>query len=111
MRRNKRYFFIPAIIVLLFLLLIDLKNYLLNGEIFITQGDFFDSISSFIEFPGTLLVTLIVLIVYKNIHNYDFYFMWALALVLNTLFYGLLVYFFFPLIYNYMKDRNNVSKN
>ena len=40
MKRPKKYFFVPAIIVLVFLLSIDIKNYFMNGDILITNNDF-----------------------------------------------------------------------
>lgn len=106
-KRHKKHFFISSLFIFLFLISIDLKNYFMNGDIFITNGDFLDSISSIIEIPGVIISSTIVLIVYSNIHNYNSYVLWVSSIVFNTIFYGLIFYFLFPMVLNIIKNKFN----
>jgi len=104
MKGDKKYFLIAASIFLLYSLSVDLRNFLENGDVFVVNGDIFDSINFYLSIPGVILSFIPVLIVYQNIHNYDFYFMWSFALIFNGIFYGTVFYFLYPFIKKYLKN-------
>jgi hypothetical protein len=96
---EKKYFMIAASIYLLFSLSIDLRNYIVYGDIFIVSGDLLDSLNSYFALPGGAPAILLTFIVYQNIHNYDSYFLWIFVLLFNSIFYGIVT----QLIYNFFK--------
>jgi hypothetical protein len=106
MKGNRKHFFIAALVYILFSLVIDLRNYLVNGEIFIESGDILDSINYYSSIPGFIPSFILILIIYQNIHNYDYYFLWTSSLLFNSLFYGILVYFFIPYIKKLIRHKN-----
>lgn len=110
MNRYRKHFFIAAIVYILFSVLIDLRNYLVNGEIFIVNGDILDSLHFYLNIPGRIISFILIFIVYQNIHNYDFYFLWASSLLFNSLLYGFLVYLLVPYIIKLIR-RDNINNN
>jgi hypothetical protein len=101
--RNKliaiKYILIAASIYLLFSLSIDLRNYIVYGDIFIVSGDLLDSLNFYFDLPGGVPAVFLTFIVYQNIHNYDSYFLWIFILLFNSIFYGIVT----QLIYNSFK--------
>lgn len=73
---------------LTFFALVDLKNYLNNGASFVVSEDIFDKLKSYLEFPGMVAGFLVVMIVYQNIHNYDFYVLEAVSITTSSMLYG-----------------------
>jgi len=96
---EKKYFMIAASIYLLFSLSINLRNYIVYGDIFTVSGDLLDSLNFYFALPGGALAILLTFIVYQNIHNYDSYFLWIFVLLFNSIFYGIVTQF----IYNSFK--------
>lgn len=107
LKGNRKHFFIGAVAYILFSLLIDLRNYLVNGEIFIVSGDILDSIHFYSSIPGFIPSFILILIIYQNIHNYDYYFLWTSSLLFNSLFYGILLYLLIPYIKKIVRHKNN----
>jgi hypothetical protein len=111
MKRDKKYFIIAATIFLILSLIIDLRNYMANGAIFVINGDIYDTVKFYLGLPGLTLSNIIILIIYQNIHNYSFYFMWSLALLLNSIIYGYLFYFAFPFLKKSLVWGRNKANN
>ncbi|MGE5353585.1 MAG: hypothetical protein ACM3P0_15980 [Acidobacteriota bacterium] len=111
MRKNKLTFIVFAVIFLFISLGIDMRNVISNGEIFRMNGDFLDQIDFYLQIPGALPVFLIVRLFIKDSHAYNFYFLWALMLLLNCLFYGFAGYWIYPAVKNFISLRRKTTVN
>jgi|GEM_PF-4190511 len=99
---------IAASCFLFIYLAMHLKNYLLVGlPLFVVKGDVFDQIFQMISFPGQIPAYILILIVFRNIHNYPMWFSESLSLICNCLFYGYVFGKVFPVIVSKIKRRKS----
>ena len=111
MKRNKITFIVFAVIFLVISLGIDMRNAVSNGQIFIMNGDFLDQMHFYLQIPGSIPTFLVVWIFFKNMHAYNFYFMWSFTLLFNCLFYGYAGYLIYPKIKSFITSkRGNTSR-
>ena len=74
--------------IMLIFLLIDLKNFLHNGAPFVIDDDLLDKFKFYATLPGLILAFLVILAVYQNIHNYDYFVMESIRILASSLLYG-----------------------
>ncbi len=99
---------IAASCFLFIYLVIHLKNYILVGlPLFVVKGDIFDQIFQTINFPGQIPVYIIILIVFRNIHNYPMWFSEGFSLIGNCLFYGYMFGKVLPALASKIKRRKS----
>ena len=79
---------IASFCFLLCFVIVDLKNYLKNGAPFIVNDDIFDKLKFYLNLPGEMVGFLIIIIVYQNIHNYDFYAIETISFISSSILYG-----------------------
>ncbi len=107
--KNKRVIvIIVASFFLVSFLLIDLKNYYYYGAPYITSDDTLDHVKSYLTTPGMIVSFIIVLLIYRNIHDYNYYVVETVALLTSSILYGWLAAI---LVMRRSKHKKNIRKN
>ena len=88
MTHKRKVFLIASSVFFLLFALVDLKNHLRNGALYIINDDLFDKIKFYMNLPGYFIGFLVIILVYHNIHNYDSYVLEAVTLVFSSVLYG-----------------------
>jgi len=102
MNSKFRVFLISSICFIIFFLVIDLKNYYTNGASFVVTGDIFDTLKHYLTIPGSIPSFIVILIVYNNIHNYNYIVMESVTLLSSSILYGFVISLF-------IRNRKKVS--
>ena len=96
MKRDNKYFVYTTSIFLIFFLISDLILYQMNGKLSIGSNDNFGTLIYYLKMPGSIIGAFLTIIIYQNIHNYDFYFLWIVSIIFSSVIYGLLFYYLYP---------------
>jgi hypothetical protein len=85
---------------------LHLKNYFQVGHLFlVVKGDVFDKAFYYISFPGLIPTVLLIIAIFRNIHNYPLWFLETLSVFFNCAFYGYLFGKLLPTLYAKMKTK------
>jgi len=85
---KRSIFLITAIAVALFFIAIDLRNHLINGASFVVNDDILDKIKFYLNIPGFVIGFLFIMVIYQNIHNYNYYVIETVSIISSSLIYG-----------------------
>lgn len=91
MTQQRKSLLIYSACFLAVFLIIDFKNYISNGAVFIVTGDIIDQFKHYATLPGTILAFIVLIVVYQNIHNYDFVVLEGITLISSSILYGWIV--------------------
>ena len=91
MNSNRKAFIVVSVCFLSCFLVIDLKNYIVNGSSFIVTGDAFDTLKYYLTIPGYYPTFFIILLMGQNVHNYNYFIMEIFTLLLSSSMYGWVV--------------------
>ena len=86
-----RVFLIVFSLLMVVFVMIDLKNAIQNGAPFVINNDVLDRLKNYATIPGSFLSSLVILVIYQNVHSYDYYVMESIALLSSSALYGWIV--------------------
>ena len=90
-RQRRRIFLVTSLLFSAAFAAVDLKNYLLTGAPFVINDDLLDKFKICATLPGVIPAGAVVLLVYQNVHTYNFYVIECITILSSSLLYGWIV--------------------